>query len=157
MIGMREGTSSPSWATSYGADGVLATRSAARAHDDGPRVWPHVATVKKLAKRVRRVWDAFEKESTLSPTCTSPPTTLTTTSNEQHKKTDCEDSGSSKANFKSLFSKEYLKVAPKAPKGKCRFQLSPNWLDRMCGLEEGVRPNFRPSPRAWRASRLLRR
>ena len=77
MIGMRKGTSSPSWATSYGADGVLATRSAARAHDDGSRVWPHVATVKKLAKRVRRVWDAFEKESTLSPTCTSPPTTLT--------------------------------------------------------------------------------
>ena len=40
---------------------------------------------------------------------------------------------------------------------KCRFQLSPNWLDRMCGLEEGVRPNFRPNPTAWRASRLLRR
>jgi len=85
MIGMREGTSSPSWATSYGADGVLATRSAARAHDDGSRVWPHVATVKKLAKRVRRVWDAFEKESTLSPTCTSPPTTLTEKEKEKEK------------------------------------------------------------------------
>ena len=85
MIVMREGTSSPSWATSYGADGVLATRSAARAHDDGSRVWPHVATVKKLAKRVRRVWDAFEKESTLSPTRTSPPTTLTEKEKEKEK------------------------------------------------------------------------
>ena len=85
MIGMREGTSSPSWATSYGADGVLATRSAARAHDDGSRVWPHAATVKKLAKRVRRVWDAFEKESTLSPTCTSLPTTLTEKEKEKEK------------------------------------------------------------------------
>ena len=77
MIGMREGASSPFWATSYGADGVPATLSVARAHDDEHRVWPHVVTVKRLAKRVRRVWDAFEKESTLSPTCTSPPTTLT--------------------------------------------------------------------------------
>ena len=85
MIVMRKGTSSPSWATSYGADGVLATRSAARAHDDGSRVWPHVATVKKLAKRVRRVRDAFEKENTLSPTCTSPPTTLTEKEKEKEK------------------------------------------------------------------------
>ena len=85
MIGMREGTSSPFWATSYGADGVLATRSAARAHDDGSRVWPHVATVKKLAKRVRRVWDAFEQESTLSPTCTPPPTTLAEKEKEKEK------------------------------------------------------------------------
>ena len=101
--------------------------------------------------------DDFEKESTLSPTCTSPPTTATTTEKQQRKKTDCEDMESSATHFKSLFSKEYLKVAPKVPKGRRRFQLSPNWLDRMCVLEEGVRPNFRPSPRAWRASRLLRR
>ena len=52
-------------------------------------------------------------------------------------KTDFEDTESSATHFKSLFSKEYLKVAPKVPKGKCRFQFSPNWLDRMCGLEEG--------------------
>ena len=85
MIVMRDGASYPSWATSYGADGAPATISVARARDDESRVWPHVATVKKLAKRVRRVWDAFEKESTLSPTRTSPPTTLTEKEKEKDK------------------------------------------------------------------------
>ena len=85
MIVMRKGTSSPSWATSYGADGVLATLSVARARDDESKVWPHDVKVKKLAKSVRRVWDDFGKASTLSPTCTSPPTTLTLAEKDKDK------------------------------------------------------------------------
>ena len=55
MIRMREGASSPSWASSYGADGVRATLSVARARDDESKVWPHDVKVKKLAKIGRRV------------------------------------------------------------------------------------------------------